>query len=113
MMEGISTEAMKQFISGMTKRKAQTLKLLGRDHATLTQFFETEMGQELFGWLQGKHEELLTKIASIKATDQEKIEYGLIHGWLLYWADRYDRYVKVIKGIERTVEEESIHRSMI
>ncbi len=112
-MDGINPDSMKQYISGLTKRRANTLKLLGKDHAALTAFFDTEMGQELFGWLQGKHEELLTKIASIRASEEDKIAYGLAHEWLLYWSERYDRYLRALKGIEGTVEKENMRRSVI
>jgi ABC-type Fe3+-hydroxamate transport system substrate-binding protein len=112
-MEGINADAMKQYVSSLTKRRANTLKLMGKDHAALTAFFDTEMGQELFGWLQGKHEELLTKIANIEADDKAKIAYGLVHEWLLYWSERYDRYLKALKGIERTVEEENRRHAII
>jgi hypothetical protein len=101
-MEHISSSIMKSYLKTMSKSKARTLSILGKQHK-FVEAMNTETGAILLQDLIDKHERLLDKVGNLTATEQEKIEYKVVHEMVLIWAQKIDDYYQSIKKIEAEV----------
>jgi hypothetical protein len=100
--EGLSPQVAKEYLATMSKAKARTLKVLGAQ-ARFISAMSTELGGIIMQDLVEKHMRLLDKVGNLTATDQEKVEYKVVHELVLTWSDRIDSYYKTIRKIEDEV----------
>ena len=82
----------------------RTVEILKNNEAFLLSF-NTQVGFELLKDLCSKHEELLTKISKIEATDADKMEYKVVHDMIAKWSDRINSYIKAVDTINKEAEK--------
>ncbi len=87
----VSQEQVIKFLREKRKRGAQTLSVLGK-YAPFMQAIQSEVGAELLRDLNTRHEELLTKISNLDATDADRAEYKAVRDLILRYCDKITRY---------------------
>ena len=93
-------EEIEAYLKKMGKHGMQTLSVLGKLQSFAT-CMESETGKLFLGGLVVRHEELLQRIAELKATDEEKLEFVVIKRLLLDFADKLNAYDARIEEIQK------------
>jgi len=98
----ITQEDVDKYLGRTRKHGERTLSLLGQYQGFIAAI-GTEIGKELLRDLIREHELLLTKVADLDVTDEEKMQYKVVRRMLLTWGDRitaYETKLKEVKGKE-------------
>ena len=112
-MEYPSSDKIKFYLNRRSEKGARTLSVLGKKREFIVAL-NTTVGQELMASMIDKHEELLVKIATFSASEEDKANYRAI-GWVLgIFAEKIAQYEgmvdKLHKDIEREVEKDGNRR---
>lgn len=81
------------------RRISQTLEILGQ-LMPFKDACESEVGIELMADLRQRYDSLLFKIASVDATDRDKIEYEVVRDLMAKWSNRLALYNKKAKEVD-------------
>lgn len=87
------------YIRNNTSFRSQSLTILSQ-YQPFKQALETQLGQELLKDLIDMHSLRLAKIASLEATDEEKIEYKVLTELIKRWSFKIAQYESAIKKLE-------------
>lgn len=98
-MTNITKEEADLFLTKFKKRGERTLSLLGKQQEFI-KAMSSDIGQQILNDLIQEHELLLDKIASIKATDEEKMQYKVVRQMLMLWSNRLAAFTDLIKEIK-------------
>jgi len=91
-------EQLADYLKRKGKFGSQTLSVLGRHHPFI-EAIGSEIGKQLLKDAIGLHERLLSKVATLEATDAEKMEYKAVGSILLKWSERIATYEKALAEI--------------
>jgi len=82
------------------QKTSRALKILAKD-AQFVAAWETEAGKEILNHMIAVTEDCLDKIATIKATDEDKLRYQMAMEFLEYFKGRINAYQKNNEQIKR------------
>jgi hypothetical protein len=95
-----SREEVDSYLAKMRKRGERTLSLLGQNQEFITAM-NTSVGREILSDLIREHEFLLDRIASLDATEEEKMQYKVVRKMLLVWSGKIAAFENRIKEIKK------------
>lgn len=96
----VTAEQLAGYLRRKGKTGERTLSLLGY-YRPFVDAINTEVGKEILKDAIRVHEELLSKIAEINATDAEKAEYQAIRKIILRWSERIAQYEKHLSEVRK------------
>ena len=83
------------------RKGQQTIEILGKNYKFLNSF-NTEIGYELLKDLCEMHENLLTKISKLEATDDDRRLYKVVLDLIGKWSDRINSYNEAVKKVQES-----------
>jgi hypothetical protein len=102
MSDTLTSEEYGAYIKIAGRRGQQARETLSK-HVAFVQAVQTEVGRELLKDLVNSYEDLLNKLASLQASDEEKMEYKAVRKLLLRWADRIIAYERSLEDVKKTI----------
>ncbi len=78
----------------------RTLEILGKN-LKFIDALNTEVGLELLKDLVSMHEETFQKVASLDATDADKIKYKLLQSLINRWAIHIAHYLEAVERVSK------------
>ncbi len=92
-------EEIEVYLKKMGKHGMSTLSTLGKLQP-FAECIESDFGKVLLGDLISRHEELLDKVAEVKATEEDKIEFRIVKKILLDFAAKINLYNNRVEAIK-------------
>lgn len=92
-MSEITADILANYMKKNQRTWSRTLAVLG-DTQPFMDAVNSETGRELLKEAISTHEALLSKIARMTATEEEKMEFRVISGILVKWSEKIDRHKK-------------------
>ena len=93
-------DEVESYLAKMRKRGERTLSLLGQNQEFITAM-NTPVGKEILNDLIREHEILLDRIASLDATEEEKMQYKVVRKMLLVWSSKIAAFENRIQEIKK------------
>lgn len=91
----VTAEQLASYLKRTGRVGAKTLSILGHVQPFIDAM-NTEVGREILKDAVTCHEELLTKVGTLTASDSEKMEYQALQSIIRRWAERISRYEKAM-----------------
>lgn len=90
-----------EYLKRSGRRGEATIKVLGKNLKFLDAF-NTPVGFEILKDLCEMHEGMFDKIASLKAAEEDKIRYRILHELIGRWSEKITAYYATMEKITKT-----------
>jgi hypothetical protein len=96
----VTAEQLAAYLRRTRRAGAKTLSILGHFQPFM-EAMQSPLGKEILNDAITVHEELLQKVGSLTATDDEKMEYKNLQKIIYRWSERIARYEKAMSELTK------------